>query len=146
MRYWIGVASRDHVKLGEAGGFCQLNHGKSSPLRRMKPGDRIVYYSPRTEMNSGEPVQGFTAIGIVADREPYLFDMGGGFTPTRRDVRFFPSHDAPIRPLLDKLSFTRGRPSWGAAFRYGMLEIPAEDYALIARAMGVADEGAPAAA
>ena len=67
-RYWLGVASRDHVKTGVAGGFCQLSHGKSGPLMRIRPGDGIVYYSPRTEMRGGDPVQGFTAIGDDAYR------------------------------------------------------------------------------
>ena len=38
-RYWIGVASRDHVMKGVAGGFCQLGHGKSAPVKRLAPGD-----------------------------------------------------------------------------------------------------------
>jgi hypothetical protein len=135
-RYWLGVASRDHVMRGVAGGFAQLNHGKRGPLDRLRPGDGIVYYSPREEMGAGAPVQSFTAIGIVADREPYTFDMGGGFVPTRRDVDFLAGHDAPIRPLLDTLSFTKGRKSWGYAFRRGAFEITAEDFAAIAKAMG----------
>jgi len=44
-QYWIGVASAEHVRRGRAGGFMQLGHGKQAPLRRVKPGDRIVYYS-----------------------------------------------------------------------------------------------------
>jgi hypothetical protein len=28
--YWIGVASRDHVRSAVAGEFCQLCHGKAS--------------------------------------------------------------------------------------------------------------------
>jgi hypothetical protein len=105
-------------------------------MARIKPGDGIVYYSPRTEMRGGETVQGFTAIGTVRAGEPYPFDMGGGLMPHRRDVTFAAAHDAPIRPLLERLSFTRGRKSWGAAFRYGILEMTADDFALIAAAMG----------
>ena len=145
MRHWIAVAARDHVRAGVTGGFCQVCHGKAAPLRRMQPGDRIVYYSPRTAMRGGETVQAFTAIGSVADGTPYQYDMGGGFVPHRRDVRFFPARDAPIRPLLDSLSFTRGRSAWGAAFRFGVLEITAGDYAAIAAAMGAADPAADAA-
>jgi hypothetical protein len=140
-RYWIEVASRDHVRAGIEGGFCQLCHGKVGPMSRIKPGDGIVYYSPRTAMRAGEPVQGFTAIGTVKPGDPYGFDMGGGFVPTRRDVAFAEAHDAPIRPLLDRLSFTKGRKSWGQAFRYGILEITPEDFALIAEAMGAAGKG-----
>lgn len=142
MHYWIGVASRDHVIKGKAGGFYQLGHGKAAPVKRLHPGDRIVYYSPRTAFEGGEPVQAFvvqafTAIGEILPGEPYVSDMGGGFMPTRRDVRWFEAGEAPIRPLLEQLSFTRGQRSWGYAFRRGAFEMTAEDYALIAAAMGV---------
>ena len=46
-RYWIGVASADHVAFGVAGGFMQLNHGKAAPLRRVSAGDWIIYYAPQ---------------------------------------------------------------------------------------------------
>jgi hypothetical protein len=137
-RFWVGVASRDHVMRGVAGGFAQLNHGKAGPLNRMRPGDGIVYYSPRTEMRGGAPVQGFTAIGTVKPGEPYKGEMGGGFVATRRDIAFVPAHDAPIQPLLDRLSFTKGRKSWGMVLRRGAFEITADDFAIIAAAMGAA--------
>ena len=137
-RYWIGVASREHVQRGVTGGFCQLNHGKAGPMRRLSPGDWIVYYSPRESMNEGEPVQAFTAIGEIAEGEPYVGEMGGGgVQATRRDVRFLEARDAPIRPLLDTLSFTRGRASWGYAFRRGSFAIEEADFRAIAKAMGV---------
>ena len=142
MKYWIGVASCDHVKAGVAGGFCQLGHGKRSAVARLSPGDRIVYYSPRSELTGGETVQAFTAIGEVQPGEPYTGNMGGGFAPSRRDVRFFAATDAPIRPLLEGLSFTKGRKSWGYAFRTGVFQMTPEDYALIAAAMGAYGEKA----
>jgi hypothetical protein len=84
-------------------------------------------------------VQSFTAIGEVLPGEVYEGNMGVGFVPARRDVRFFAAKDAPIRPLLEKLSFTQGRPSWGYAFRRGMFQMTAEDYAAIATAMKADD-------
>lgn len=45
-KYWIGVASREHVKQGEKEGIAQVCHGKGAPLKRMKPRDWIIYYSP----------------------------------------------------------------------------------------------------
>ncbi len=137
MRFWIGVASQDHVRAGVAGGFCQLCQGKAAPVRRLRPGDRIVYYSPATRMSGGEPVQAFTAIGLVEGGEPYAWDMGGGFVPFRRPVAFLEASEASIRPLLPRLSFTEGRASWGYAFRRGAFEITPEDYRVIACAMGV---------
>ena len=88
MRYWVGVASRDHVLLGVAGGFCQVCHGKQAPLARMKRGDWILYYSPKTGMNSGEKVQAFTAVGQIVDDRVYQFRMAENFEPFRRDVCF----------------------------------------------------------
>ena len=135
-QYWIGVASRDHVKLGVAGGFCQLSHGKAAPLKRLEAGDRIVYYSPRERMSEGEPVQAFTAIGEILAGEPEAAVMGAGFTAFRRRVRYSKAADAPIRPLLPRLSFTRDRPNWDMLFRRGVFAIERGDYAIIAKAMG----------
>ena len=136
-KYWIGVASRDHVLGGVAGGFCQLNHGKAGPISRLKPGDWIVYYSPRETMGSGEPVQAFTAIGKIRPGEPYVGEMGGGMRATRRDVDFLKAREAAIRPLLETLSFTKGRAGWGFAFRRGSFAITEADFNAIADAMGV---------
>ena len=43
---WIAVASAEHVRRGREGGFMQVCHGKAAPLRRIQPGDGVVYYSP----------------------------------------------------------------------------------------------------
>jgi len=80
------------VRAGVAGGFCQICHGKA--VRRLRSGDRIVYYSPTTRMRGGEPVQAFTAIGLVEGGEPYSCDMGGGFVPFRRPVAFLEASEA----------------------------------------------------
>jgi hypothetical protein len=136
-RYWIGVASQDHVIRGVQGGFCQLCHGKSNPLKRLNSGDWLVYYSPRMAMNSGNVLQSFTAIGQILAGEPYLFDLGNGFVPYRRDVRFIPAEETPIRLLLDDLSFIKNKKSWGYVFRFGLLEIPESDFQRIAVAMNV---------
>jgi EVE domain len=134
-RYWIGVASKDHVLKGIEGGFCQLCHGKSNPLKRMVEGDWIVYYSPRTAMEKGEAVQAFTAVGQILSGEPYLFDMGNGFVPHRRNVQFLAAQEAPIRSLIEDLSFIKNKQSWGYIFRFGLLEIPEPDFQRIMLAM-----------
>lgn len=136
-RHWIGVASREHVKIGEAGGFCQLGHGKEAPVRRLSPGDGLVYYSPREGMKTGAIVKGFTAIGRVRPGEVYHARQTESFCPFRRDVDYFRAHDAPIAPLLDHLSFTAGGANWGWLMRRGMFEISKGDFYIIANAMGV---------
>ncbi|MFE3254726.1 EVE domain-containing protein, partial [Nocardia sp. NPDC059229] len=84
-RYWLGVVSRDHVRRGVELGFAQANHGKRAAVERMKAGDGLVYYSPRTGMREGEPIKSFTAIGTVADGPAWqVEEQGGCFRPWRR--------------------------------------------------------------
>jgi EVE domain len=136
--YWLAVASAEHVRCGRSEGFMQVSHGKAAPLKRIKPGDRVVYYSPSVKLGGKDKLQAFTAIGTVQDREPYVFDMGKGFTPCRRDVAWARAKDAPIRPLLDRLEFTAGKPNWGYQLRFGLSPISAADFRLIATAMDAA--------
>jgi len=136
--HWIGVASAEHVRRGRSGGFMQLGHGKAAPLQRVKPGDRIVYYSPTVILGKKDGLQAFTAIGTVKDGEPYVADMGKGFKPYRRDVNWAKAEEAPIAPLLDKLEFTAGKTNWGYKFRFGLFPISAADFRSIAKAMGAA--------
>ena len=136
--YWIAVASAEHVRRGRSEGFMQVSHGKAAPLKRIKPGDRVVYYSPTVTIGGKDKLQAFTAIGTVKDHEAYVFDMGKGFTPYRRDVNWAKAKEAAIRPLLDTLEFTAGKPNWSYQLRFGLFPISAADFCLIAQAMGAA--------
>ena len=88
MRYWINTVSRSHVQRGVEGGFTQANHGKITGLKRLANGDRIVFYSPRTDYPDGDPLQRFTAIGSVVDDTPFQVEMSADFHPWRRRVKF----------------------------------------------------------
>jgi EVE domain-containing protein len=134
--YWIGVVAKNHVDRGVAGGFTQLNTGKAGPLERMRPGDGFVFYSPRTEHPYGPPLQAFTAIGRVGAGAIFQGEGEDGLRPFRRGVEYLPAQPAPIKPMLESLSFIRNKEYWGAAFRFGFLRVPEEDFARIAAAMG----------
>lgn len=135
---WIAVASAEHVRIGRAQGFMQVNHGKLAPLHRIHFGDRVAYYSPSVVMRKPDGLQCFTAIGVVRENEPYQASMHGGkFHPFRRDVDWHSSQETPIHPLLDHLEFTRGKQNWGYQMRFGLFEISAVDMDLIAEAMNV---------
>jgi hypothetical protein len=133
--HWIAVASAEHVRRGRAEGFMQVCHGKAAPLRQIKPGDRVVYYSPTVTFGAKDRLQAFTAIGTVRDGMPYEAEMGGGFHPFRRDVAWSDAEDAAIHPLLAALAFTAGKPNWGYKFRFGLFAISAQDFRVIAEAM-----------
>jgi hypothetical protein len=134
-RYWIIVASKDHVQNGVRAGIVQANHGKAAPLKRMHVGDGVLYYSPKVEFGGNEKLQAFTALGEVSGEAVYPFDMGGGFIPWRRDVKYLQVTDVPIQPLVPDLTFIRNKESWGYLFRFGFFEIPGVDFDLIAAQM-----------
>ena len=134
-KYWIIVASKDHVKTGIAEGIAQACHGKATPLRRMKQGDFVIYYSGKQRFNTPEKCQEFTAIGEVKDNEVYPFQMSEDFCPFRRKITFFESRDISISPLIDKLAFIKNKKSWGYPFRFGFFEINRQDFDLIANQM-----------
>ncbi len=135
---WIGVASADHVARGRAEGFAQVNHGKAGPLRRTRPGDRLIYYAPVRAYGGKDRLQAFVAHGRIAPGEVYEGRMAGDFRPFRRDVLWDQAQEAPIAPLLSHLAFTAGRVNWGQPFRWGFFEIPEADARIIAKAMGIA--------
>jgi hypothetical protein len=116
-------------------GFMQACHGKALPLRRIRPGDMVVYYSPTERLGERIPLQSFTAMGKVLAGQPYQVDMGGGFCPFRRDVQWFDANETPIAPLLSRLEFSAGRKNWGYQLRLGLFEISGHDFSLIAATM-----------
>ena len=135
---WINTISLTHVHRGIEGGFTQAEHGGRGRLDRLGAGDRILFYSPRTDHPDGEPLQQFTACGTVVDAEPYQVEVSGQLGPWRRRVRFEPSVPVGIRSLLDQLGFIPDAQHWGLPFRRGLFAIPAEDFDRIATAMGAA--------
>ena len=135
MTGWLGVVSRTHVQRGVSGGFAQVCHGKAAPLRRMQTGDWMIYYSPTMEMG-GEALRNFTALGEVVDDEVFQHDMGGGFVPFRRRIRYAPAREISLAALEDQLDLC-AQPNWGMVLRRGHLKLSPRDLATIAGAMGV---------
>jgi hypothetical protein len=135
VRYWLGVVSLQHVERGVAGGFAQLCHGRASPLRRMRAGDWLIYYSPRIEMDrESARVQAFTALGRLVDDRVYEHDLGGGWVPHRRDVAYERVRPVALDELRGQLHLLT-RSGWAMMLRRGHLELDAHDFARIAAAM-----------
>tara|TARA_B100001250_G_C19733454_1_gene759636 strand:+ start:61 stop:492 length:432 start_codon:yes stop_codon:yes gene_type:complete len=131
MKYWIIVASKDHVDTGIAGGFAQACHGKANPLKRMSNGDMIIYYSSKKEFGKNDPYQKFTAIGQISDDEVYEYLTGDNFCPSRIKVNYYHSIDLTIHDIKDQLQFISDKNRWGYPFRWGILEINQHDFELI---------------
>ena len=136
-KYWINTVSFDHLKRGIEGGFTQANHGKAINIKKLSKEDMIVFYSPKTKFENGEPLQKFTAIGIIADTEPYQVEMTQTFHPWRRNVKFLKCRQAPVQDLIDSLEFIKDKKKWGFPFRRGLFSIAEKDFKLISNAMNV---------
>jgi hypothetical protein len=129
-KYWILVASKNHVLQGIAGNFAQTCHGKAHPLRRMQVGDGLIYYSPKIQYGETTPYQRFMAIGHVVGESVYQIDA-----LNRREVNYLPCRDVPVAPLIERLSFIKDKARWGTVFRYDILHVPVEDFKIIASLM-----------
>ncbi|TKI72624.1 EVE domain-containing protein [Lysinibacillus mangiferihumi] len=136
-KFWVGVVSEEHVRIGEQGGFAQLCHGKYAPLKRMKEGDWLIYYSPKTKYPDGKPLQSFTAIGAVKSGIVYRFEMAQNFIPYRMDIEYQPCQNISLANIKSRLKFIHDNVNIGLLFRRGHFEIEQQDFMTIANAMGV---------
>lgn len=134
VRYWVNTVSKDHVLVGQEGGFVQAGHGKAVPLARLNEGDLMVFYSPKEVYGDAKPCQRFTAVAEVSG-ESYQVTVSDDFKPFRRPARYLNMTEAPIQPLLGLLSFIPDRAHWGLPFRRGLFEINRDDFGRIAEAM-----------
>ena len=139
-KYWVAVVSKEHVLNGIDWGIMQVCHGKKAPLKRIKKGDFIIFYSSKYRMKDKTPYQKFTAIAKATDNEIYQVKMFENFEPFRRKVKFLECQETEIRPLINDLEFIPNKQKWGYPFRYGLLEISKNDFKLIATKMLLKDE------
>lgn len=120
VKFWIGVVSENHVRRGVEEGFCQVCHGKGGPLKRMKKGDYLLYYSPKVALGSNQKLQAFTAVGKMRDDRIYQFEMSPDFVPFRRDVDYYqPVRSCPIEVARLHQDWT----IYASQLRYGHFEI-----------------------
>lgn len=134
-KYWVIVASKDHVKNGISQGIAQTCHGKVAPLKRMRKGDFVIYYSGKQTYGKLDKCQEFTALGKVIDDEIYQVQVKEDFCPSRRNIEFSKSEDTSILPLINDLNFIQNKKSWGYPFRFGFFEIDQHDFDLISSQM-----------
>jgi hypothetical protein len=101
-------------------------------LARLTAGDWFVYYSPRTSLHGGTPLQAFTALGVVTDGEIWQADEGD-FHPWRRRIDYLPDVvETPIGSLPLDLT---AQPGWGMRLRRGLVQLTEDDFDRIRTAM-----------
>ena len=90
-------------------------------------------------MGEKAPLRAFTALGVVADAEPYQAEpmsMGahGIVRPWRRRVEFDAVRPIPLAEITAQLALTDD-PHWGYQLRRGLVSLTAEDFQLLRNAM-----------
>ncbi|MFF4503676.1 EVE domain-containing protein [Streptomyces sp. NPDC001401] len=140
---WLGVASGDHVRDAVDLAIIQVNHGRRHNVARMRRGDGFVYYSPTQTYGSRTPLRAFTALGVIADDEPYLADeavnMGSHGTrrPWRRRIDYVDARSVDLRDVTHQLHLTQDR-NWGYRLRLGCIQLAVEDFEVLYDAMTTA--------
>ncbi|KAF0978808.1 hypothetical protein FDP41_001878 [Naegleria fowleri] len=140
-KYWLIVASKDHIARGIEWGIAQACHGNCDPLSKMKAGDRIVFYSSKLKFEGGNSkanqCHAFTALATVNEEDkPYQVTVSDEFKPWRIKVDFDTDmQDVPVKKLLNELEFITNKKSWGMSFRNGHRSIAREDFLKIESAM-----------
>ena len=136
VKFWVGVASSNHVDLAVTDGFCQVCHGKGGPLRRMAKGDYLLYYSPKLDMTKPDKLQAFTAVGKMVDDEVYEIEQFPGFVPFRRQVRYY----QPVQPcFLDRVRQHPEWPDYAGKIRYGHFEVSKDFFMYVFNLMRVTE-------
>jgi len=131
-KFFIGVATKDHVDMGVQEGFMQVCHGKKAQLLRLKKNDIIMYYCTSTIYGKKDNYQCITASGTVKDDKVYQFEISKDFIPWRRDVVFDKNLEPiKIKEILEDLAFIKNKNKWGVYFRPGLIEIKKEEYEII---------------
>ena len=142
-RCWVSSVNLDQVLLGVESGSTQAAPARETRLRRLGRGDQIAFFSPRAAAGAARPLQRFTALGVVADDEPFLVDLADGSQVWRRRIDYEQVATVPVKPLLPVLGFVDDEERWGVPFRRGLFEVQPGDLAAIAGAMrDAADESA----
>ena len=131
MKYWINTISKDHVMVGKEAGFVQAGHGKKAPVEKLQAGDYMIFYSPKTSLENGKPVQAFTAVAKIKERDVYRVIINENFQPYRKDAEYEDCQEVPIKPLIEQLEFITNKKYWGFKFRSGLFEINQHDFELI---------------
>jgi hypothetical protein len=134
-RFWVNTVSLDHVEAAVRGGFTQADHGAGTRLRRPRPGDGMVSYSPRATLRGGQPVRQFTAWATITGDQPYQVVVSDDFRPWRLAVTFHACTRVDAKPLVDQLSFVTDPVHWGLPFRRGLFPISRRDFSTITTSM-----------
>ncbi len=135
MKYWINTIYKNHVMVGKQEGFVQAGHGKEAAVKKLQLNDRMIFYSPKTSLQDGKPVQAFTAVAKIKDNNIYPVLVNENFWPYRRNAEYENCQEVPIKPLIEQLEFITNKKHWSLKFSSSLFEINQHNFELIYKLM-----------
>jgi hypothetical protein len=136
IKYWVVVASRNHVLRGAELGIFGIGHGKRQPLEQIAPGDKVVFYAPRiehTKTGKENTFQKFKGCGTVLN-EPIFTEEIAGTCVFRRKIQFEEvTTETSIQELIPQLDFILNKKKWGFPFLRGYIAISQRGYIAISQ-------------
>ena len=131
--HYLGIAEKIHVDLVVDAGVVVLGLKGPNGVRKLRPGDGVIYYSPKTAPD-GEVLRSFTAVGTVLGDMEYERDFPSGTKLWVRAVDWHPVvGDVSIYDLLKDLSWIKKPKNWGFYMRGAHRAIPEADFNLISK-------------
>jgi hypothetical protein len=148
--FWMIVTSPENYARTKALRFAQqgMKSRHRGKAERMSPGDGLCWYVTGVQSFAGTAT--ITSAFFESHRKVWTSDGAPDDYPWRvrikKDSALAPERGVPAVSLVPKLRFVRKWPksSWHLAFQGNVHELPAADFALIARA--VAERARPATA
>ncbi len=139
--YWMIVTSPANYERTRAVRFSQQGMKKKHlrKAERMRPGDGICWYV--TGAKAFAATATITSPFFESSEKIWISDGAPDTYPyrvrVRKEIAVAPERGVPAETLVPKLRFVRKWPtaSWHLAFQGNVHELPAEDYALIKRAV-----------
>lgn len=129
-RYFLFIASHDHLMHAIANGFIQQRY--LNRFRDVHKGDYVVLYATKLNYNGKTPYRKFVGIGKVISDE--IFEIPHGTNMYyRMMVKYKKYHEKDLSNIIDQLEFIKNKKNYGFYFIRGKRELSEADYNTIAK-------------
>jgi hypothetical protein len=128
-KFWLIVASKDHIEKGVSGGFAQACHGKMKPISKPQKGDGVLFYATREKYNENtNRIKRITAVGFFEDEKVDVHEIEDKLFYKRKVNFEIPIREINLKDYLKDIGFIENKEKWGMYLRSSMREIPKKDF------------------
>lgn len=133
---WIVTVSEDNLKETLKHNQIGLPERRRDLLKRVRPGDTVVFYIGKKRAGYGGPKSSVSQFGPIAkvtgeeffSDAPIWRSRRGDSFPSRLPISLVLEGRVNAAEVIPHLSFTRNKDKWGLYFLTGIRAISEEDY------------------